>query len=207
MKLIIKQLLLMKNIFIINAHEEYEFSKGELNRSLVERLKDHLPNEDFSIKTTTMKDEYNIEEEISKHQWADIVIVQMPVNWMGTPWSFKKYQDFVYSYGMDGRLCAGDGRTREDVTKQYGTGGSLQGKKYMLSLTFNAPKEAFGDPDQWFFSGRSVDDLLVPTHLNFKFFGMEALPTFTCFDVMKNPDIENDFKRYDQHVQQHILNA
>jgi modulator of drug activity B len=30
-------------------------------------------------------------------------------------------------------------------------------------------------------------------HLNFKFFGMEPLPTFACFDVMKNPDIENDF--------------
>jgi len=197
----------MKHIFIINAHEAYEFSKGELNRSLIERLQGLLPKDDFEIKTTTMKDDYNIEDEIAKHQWADIIVVQMPVNWMATPWSFKKYQDYVYSFGMDGRLCAGDGRTRQDASKQYGTGGTLTGKKYMLSLTFNAPKNAFDDENQWFFAGKSVDDLFLPTHLNFKFFGMEALPTFVAYDVLKNPDIENDFIRFDQHIKTHILNA
>ncbi|WP_299365161.1 NAD(P)H-dependent oxidoreductase [Winogradskyella sp.] len=197
----------MKNIFIINGHEAYEFSKGQLNNSLVDRLKNLLANEDFEIKTTAMKDDYNIDEEIAKHQWADLIVVQMPVNWMATSWSFKKYQDYVYSFGMDGRLCAGDGRSRQDTTKQYGTGGTLTGKKYMLSLTFNAPKEAFNDADQWFFEGKSVDDLFLPTHLNFKFFGMKALPTFVCYDVLKNPDIDNDFIRFDQHIKDHILNA
>ena len=156
---------------------------------------------------TTMKDDYNIDEEIAKHQWADLIVVQMPVNWMATSWSFKKYQDYVYSFGMDGRLCDGDGRTRQDASKQYGTGGTLTGKKYMLSLTFNAPKDAFNDSNQWFFEGKSVDDLFWPTHLNFKFFGMEALPTFVCYDVLKNPDIDNDFIRFDQHINHHILNA
>jgi len=197
----------MKNIFIINGHEEYEFSKGQLNKSLIKRLQDLLPEESFNIKTTTMKDDYNIDEEIEKHQWADIIVIQMPVNWMATPWSFKKYQDYIYSFGMDGRLCNGDGRTRQDTSKQYGTGGSLVGKKYMLSLTFNAPRDAFNDDKQWFFSGKSVDDLFLPTHLNFKFFGMEALPTFAAYDVMKNPDIENDFLRFNQHIQEYIINA
>jgi modulator of drug activity B len=108
---------------------------------------------------------------------------------------------------MDGRLCAGDGRSRHDASKQYGTGGTLTGKKYMLSLTFNAPKDSFNNPNQVFFEGRSVDDLLLPTHLNFKFFGMEALPTFASHDVMKNPSIEDDFTRFDAHITQHILNA
>ena len=197
----------MKNIFIINAHEAYEFSKGELNKSLVERLQNLLPKEDFEIKTTTMKDDYNIDEEIEKHQWADIIVVQMPVNWMATPWSFKKYQDYVYSFGMDGRLCAGDGRSRNDASKQYGTGGTLHGRKYMLSLTFNAPKDAFNNNDQWLFEGKSVDDLFFPTHMNFKFFGFEKLPTFVAYDVMKNPDIENDFIRFDAHINEHIVNA
>ncbi len=197
----------MKNIFIINGHEAYDFSKGKLNNSLVERLKKILPKEEFEIKVTTMQDDYNIDEEIAKHQWADIIVVQMPVNWMATSWSFKKYQDFVYSFGMDGRLCAGDGRTRQESSKQYGTGGTLTEKKYMLSLTFNAPKEAFNDKDQWFFNGKSVDDLFWPTHLNFKFFGMEPLPTFVCYDVIKNPDIENDFARFEKHIKKHILNT
>lgn len=36
--------------------------------------------------------------------------------------------------------------------------------------------------------------------MNFRFFGMEALETFVCFDVMKNADIENDFKRLGDHI-------
>jgi methanogenic corrinoid protein MtbC1 len=46
----------MKNIFIINGHEAYEFSKGTLNKSFVERLQSLLPKEEFAIKTTTMKE-------------------------------------------------------------------------------------------------------------------------------------------------------
>ena len=42
-------------------------------------------------------------------------------------------------------------------------------------------------------------------HLNFKFFGMQPLVTFACFDVMKNPDIENDFMRLEAHLNQHFL--
>ena len=81
-------------------------------------------------------------------------------------------------------------------------GGTLRGKKYMLSVTFNAPREAFDDPRQQFFAGRSVDDLLLPTHLNAKFFGMKPLPTFAAFDVMKNPEIDSDFARFAAHLNQ-----
>ena len=197
----------MPNIFIINAHEEYPFSPGKLNAALVAKAQNMLMAKGYDIQVTTMKDDYDVEAEIGKHQWADAIILQTPVNWMEVPWSFKRYMDYVYSAGMDGRLCAGDGRTRQDPTQQYGTGGTLTGKKYMLSLTFNAPKDSFGDPNQWFFEGKTIDDLFWPIHLNFKFFGMEALPTFACFDVMKNPDIENDFIRFEAHLNQHFSAA
>ena len=62
------------------------------------------------------------------------------------------------------------------------------------------PEAAFDDPDQWFFAGKGVDDLFLPTHLNFRFFGMQPLETFACYDVMKNPDIENDFRRFEAHL-------
>ncbi|MEO1367807.1 MAG: NAD(P)H-dependent oxidoreductase [Acidobacteriota bacterium] len=190
----------MKNIFVINAHEHYPFAEGRLNRTLVETATHILEARDYEVRHTTMKDELDVDQEIDKHLWADAVILQMPVNWMGVPWSFKRYMDFVYSAGMDGRLCAGDGRSRQEPSRQYGSGGSLTGKKYLLSLTFNAPREAFDDPQQEFFAGASVDDLLLPTHLNFKFFGMAPLPTFACHDVMKNPDIENDLERFQRHL-------
>ena len=92
-------------------------------------------------------------------------------------------------------------------SRQYGSGGTLAGKKYLLSLTFNAPKEAFDDADQYLFQGKSVDDLFFPMHMNFRFFGMEPMETFACHDVMKNPDIENDFARFDAHLNKHFAGA
>ena len=189
-----------KNIFLINTHEYYPFAEGRLNQTLVDIASAHLKDSGYDIRTTTMKDDYDVEKEIEKHTWADTIILQSPVNWMGVPWSFKKYMDFVYSAGMDGRLCDGDGRTRKDPSKQYGTGGTLTGKHYMLSLTLNAPKNSFNDPAQTFFAGADIDDLFLPMHLNFKFFGMTPLKTFSCHDVMKNPDIENDLTRYKSHL-------
>ena len=190
----------MKNVFVINAHEEYEFAKGGLNRTLTNMAIEHLASSGYETRLTTMKDDWEVDSEIEKHQWADAVLLQTPVNWMGVPWSFKKYMDFVYSFGMDGRLCAGDGRTRKDPSKQYGSGGTLTGKKYMLSLTFNAPRGSFNDPTQTFFEGKSPDDLFWPMHLNFRFFGMEPLPTFACYDVMKDPNVESDFKSFSEHL-------
>ena len=189
-----------KNVFLINAHQEYPFSKGELNRALCERTLAHLTARGYEVQTTTMQDAWDVDTEIERHQWADVVFLQTPVNWMGVPWSFKRYMDHVYSAGMDGRLCVGDGRSRGDASKQYGTGGTLVGTRYALSLTFNAPRDAFDDPAQVFFAGKGLDDLFLPMHLNFKFFGMEPLPSFACFDVMKNPQIESDFARFDEHL-------
>ncbi len=190
----------MKNVFIINAHEEYPFSKGELNRALVEMAQRHLTENGYEVQLTTMKDAYDVETEVERHQWADAILLQTPVNWMGVPWSFKRYMDSVYTAGMNGRLCDGDGRSRHDSAKQYGTGGMLAGTRYALSLTFNAPREAFDDPSQVFFGGKGIDDLFLPMHLNFKFFGMEPLASFACYDVMKNRDVENDFKRFKAHL-------
>lgn len=194
----------MKNIFIINAHEAYPFSEGRLNATLVEKAKTNLTQKGYDVKITTMKDDYDVEQELQKHQWADALILQSPVNWMEVPWSFKRYMDIIYSAGMGGQLCDGDGRSRQDPSRQYGTGGTLTDTQYMLSLTLNAPKQAFDDPNQWFFEGKGLDDLFWPMHLNFKFFGMKPMATFACFDVMKNPGIENDFIRFEAHLNQYF---
>lgn len=190
----------MSNILIINAHQYYEFSKGLLNQSLVEKAKLFFEEKGDFVKITTMKEDWNVEEEIAKFQWADKVILQFPVNWMGVPWIFKKYMDEVFSAGMFGELCNNDGRSSSSPKKGYGTGGTQNGKEYMLSLTFNAPEEAFDDESEYLFEGKGVEDLMLPMHANFKFFGMKGLPTFSCYDVLKNPDIKNDFQRFENHL-------
>ena len=193
----------MKKALIINAHQEYPFAKGELNQEIAKRIAEHLKRVGYEIKTTTMKDDWDANEEVDKHTWADVVILQSPTNWMGLPWSFKKYMDEVYTAGMFGKMSQNDGRTEEAPKRNYGGGGLLQNTKYMLSLTFIAPEEAFDDSDD-FFEGKSIDDLFFPQHMNFKFFGMKPLPTFACFDVMKNPNIESDFNRLQRHLEENF---
>jgi len=190
----------MANVLIINGHQPYPFSEGRLNAALVDRDKAFFEDLGDTVRVTETAKDYDVDTEIANHVWADLIVMQFPVNWMGVPWSFKKYQDDVYTAGMDGRLCHGDGRTADAPKSNYGTGGTLTGKRYMLSLTFNAPEEAFDDTQEFLFQGKSVDDLMHPTHMNARFFGLVRLPSFAAYDVMKNPDIDRDFVRFDAHL-------
>ncbi|NRB59788.1 MAG: NAD(P)H-dependent oxidoreductase [Winogradskyella sp.] len=194
----------MKKVFIINGHQYYPFAEGRLNKTLVDKASNLLEDANFEIKTTATQEDYNVEEELEKFLWADVVLFQTPLNWMGVTWSFKKYIDEVLTAGMMGTLSQGDGRSKEEPKKNYGLAGLLKGK-YMISVTANAPKEAFNNPEEKFFDGKSEDDLLLPMHLNFKWFGLEPLTTFFAYDVMKNPDIENDFIRFDKHIKEELI--
>ncbi len=193
----------MKHIFIINGHQKYPFSEGKLNATLTEKAKNHFLQQGHEVKVTTMEDDYEVNAEIEKFKWADVVFFQTPLNWMGVSWSFKKYIDEVFSYGMMGELSNGDGRSKAAPKKNYGLGGKLSGQ-YMMSVTANAPKEAFNDPTETFFGGLSEDELLRPMHLNFKWFGLQPMPTFMAYDVMKNPDVQNDFVRFEDHLKTHF---
>ncbi|CAM1374494.1 NAD(P)H-dependent oxidoreductase [Tenacibaculum xiamenense] len=194
----------MKKVLIINGHQYYPFAEGKLNGSLVEKASTAFTNAGYQIKTTITGEDYNIDEEVEKFLWADVVFFQTPLNWMGVTWSFKKYIDEVFTAGMMGKLSQGDGRTSKAPKKNYGTGGLLKGN-YMISVTANAPKEAFNDPQEQFFNGINEDDLLLPMHLNFKWFGLTPLKTFFAYDVMKNPEIENDFQRFEKHLQTELI--
>ncbi len=107
--------------------------------------------------------------------------------------------DEVFTAGIGEVLCTDDGRTRSDLSKKYGSGGLMNGKKYMLSTTWNAPLEAFEDSVQ-FFEGKGVDGVFMWMHKAFQFFGMEPLPTFSCHDVLKDADFEGDMKRLQEHL-------
>ena len=117
------------------------------------------------------------------------------------PWIYKKYVDEVFTAGMfQQRFLSGDGRTREDLRKQYGSGGKMHGKQYMLSLTWNAPRAAFGDAGQMLFEGKTVDDVFVSNTANYRFCGVEVLPSFSCFDVMKQPDVAGAIEELRGHL-------
>jgi len=70
----------------------------------------------------------------------------------------------------------------------------------MMSLTWNAPTDAFNDKDQFLFEGKSVDDAFVGNTVTYKFCGAEIIPSFSCYDVMKAPSFDEDVTRYRAHL-------
>ena len=190
----------MSKILILDAGKQFAHSNGELNHTMTEVAETFLRDRGHEVQVTRIDDGYDIQQEVRKYLDNDVVIYQMPGWWMGEPWILKKYIDEVFTEGH-GSLYASDGRTRSDASKKYGSGGLLQGKKYMLSLTWNAPLEAFTDPQQ-FFEGVGVDGLYLHFHKANQFLGMEGLPTFICNDVIKQPDIPRDIARYREHLGQ-----
>ena len=191
-----------RKVLLINTHLKYpNWSEGTLNQSYHNVTKDFFKANDFEILETSVEEGYNAEEEVEKHLAADIIILQTPINWFGAPWIYKKYVDEVFNSGLQSaKFLSGDGRTREDVTKQYGTGGKLQGKKFMVSATWNAPKASFDDPNQVLFEGRSTTDVLIPITSNYRFCGVEIVPDYNCFDIFKDGDIVGDLERYPLHL-------
>ncbi|UMO87909.1 NAD(P)H-dependent oxidoreductase [Pectobacterium sp. PL64] len=192
----------MQNILLINAGKSFAHSKGELNQTLTDVAASFLRDKGHDVRVTVVDNGYDIEQEIQNYLWADTIIYQMPGWWMDTPWILKKYIDEVFTAGH-GSLYASDGRSRSDASKKYGSGGLLQGRKYMLSLTWNAPLEAFNDPEQ-FFHGVGVDGVYLPFHKANQFIGLSPLPTFICNDVMKEPDVPTYLANYRQHLDEHF---
>jgi len=191
----------MTNVLLINGHQPYPTSPGKLNAAYIARARAFFGQAGMAVRETASARNWELEEEIAKQLWADAILLQFPLNSMSVPWSLKRYLDLVYTAGMDGRLARGDGRTRSDPSRQYGTGGRMGDTRYMLSVTANAPREAFDDPAQTLFAGRSLDELLAPVHINFAFFGLKPMASFSAHDVAKAPQVEDDFARFDAHLE------
>lgn len=192
----------MKNVLLINAHQFYDgVSPGKLNKTMAGVIEEEMEKRGYAVQSTYIEQGYDIDAEVQKHVWADIIILQSPVYWFGMPWIHKKYIDEIFTAGLvQQNLLVDDGRTREDPSKQYGTGGKMQGKKYMMSLTWNAPKESFGNQEQVLFEGKTVDDIFVSHTASYKFCGAEIVPSFSCFNVVKAPDIAGDIEQLRKHL-------
>ncbi len=188
----------MSNILIINGAKKFAHSNGQLNDTLTDVAVSFLRDRGHEVQVTRADEDYDIQAEVAKFQWADTIIWQMPGWWMGEPWTVKKYIDDVFTEGH-GTLYASDGRSRKDASKKYGSGGLMQGTKYMLSLTWNAPLDAFTDKDQ-FFHGVGVDGVYLHFHKANQFLGMESLPTFIVNDVIKMPDVPTYIAEYRKHL-------
>lgn len=191
----------MKKILIINAGQEFAHSSGRFNQTVTAETQSFFQQLDgVDVQLTNIADGYDPAEEVAKFVWADLVIYHTPIWWFQLPFGFKKYIDEVFTAGHQKGIYHSDGRRSANPLINYGTGGLLQGTKYMLTTSWNAPHTAFTLPGE-FFNGRSVDDgPLFGFHRMNAFAAMQPLESFHFHDVEKNADIERDMKLYNEHL-------
>lgn len=188
----------MKNIFIINGSHPFAHSGGKFNKTLYHTTIDYLESLDnYKVKSTFVGDPYEAKEEVEKFKWADIIIYHTPVWWFQIPFGFKEYLDVVFTEGHQNGIYRSDGRSRSNPNINYGTGGLMHGKKYILTTSWNAPKAAFTMEGE-FFDQTSVDEgAMFGFHKMNKFTGMELLATYHFHDMEKNADVPLELKNYD----------
>lgn len=102
----------------------------------------------------------DVDAEIGKMEWCDLMIWQFPLWWFGLPAVFKGWVDRVFAMG---RTYGGGRLYREGV---------FRGKRAMLSLTTGGPREAYVKGG---FNG-DIGAILRPIH--------RGMLQFVGFDVL-----------------------
>ncbi|SOE23537.1 modulator of drug activity B [Spirosomataceae bacterium TFI 002] len=197
----------MKNIFVVNGSHPFAHSGGKFNETLFSNTISYFESlEGFEVKSTQVGDNYNSKEEVEKFKWADLVIYHTPIWWFQIPFGFKKYIDEVFTEGHQNGIYKSDGRSRKNPEINYGTGGLMHGKKYMLTTSWNAPKTAFTLENE-FFNQKSVDEgVMFGFHRMNAFTGMELLATHHFHDMEKNADVPLELNNYNSFLNDVISN-
>lgn len=197
----------MKNIFIINGSHPFAHSGGRFNETLFSNTISFFDSlGEFEVKSTQVGDDYDVREEVEKFKWADIVIYHTPIWWFQIPFGFKKYIDEVFTEGHQNGIYASDGRSRKNPNINYGTGGLMHGKKYILTTSWNAPKTAFTLENE-FFNQKSVDEgVMFGFHRMNAFTGMELLATHHFHDMEKNADVPFELNNYSVFLNDLMIN-
>ncbi|SEC40618.1 modulator of drug activity B [Tenacibaculum sp. MAR_2009_124] len=196
----------MKNVLIINGWHSFSEAKGQFNKSLSTLSTSFFyAIENYTVKTTQINDGYDIEKEVLKFTWADVIIYHTPVWWFSIPFKFKKYFDEVLTAGYNNGLWISDGRSSKNPKINYGTGGLLSGKQYILTSSWNAPEEAFTMTDE-FFDQTSVDKgVLSGFHAMNKYLGMNLIDSLHFHDVEKNADVHEELKKYNLFLEKNFM--
>ena len=196
----------MKKVFIINGGQHFAHSGGAFNKTLTEWTVDFLTINGFEVRVTDINNDFVPLDEVEHFKWADVVIYNTPIWWFQVPNRFKKYIDEVFTAGHQNGIYKSDGRSRSNPEINYGTGGLMHGKKYMVNSTWNAPETAFTLPNE-FFNQTSVDDgVLFGFHKMNAFTGMEKLQGFHFHDLEKNATSERITKYYQEYTE-HLQNT
>ena len=196
-----------QKIFVINGGQIFGHSGGRFNKTIFdETIKFFNEEPGFEVRSTDINEEYDPKQEVANFVWADVIIYHTPIWWFQVPNGLKKYIDVVFTEGHQAGIYHSDGRSSSNPQINYGTGGTLHGRRYMVTTSWNAPATAFTLPGE-FFNEKSVDEgPLFGFHRMNAFTGMKPVEGIHFHDVEKNADIVGDMKRYQDHLIKVFIN-
>jgi len=192
----------MKNILIINGWHTFVDSPGQFNKALFNTTEAFFKaSDDYQVKSTQVNDGYKTEDEVLKFIWADVIIYHTPIWWFSVPYNFKKYLDEVLTAGHGNGMWISDGRNSDNPEINYGTGGLLHGRQYVLTTSWNAPKGAFKLQGE-FFNRISVDNgPMSGFHGMNRYLGLNLMESLQFHDVEKNADTYQEIKNYEAFLE------
>ncbi len=123
-----------------------------------------------------------VEAEIRKLEWCDLMLWQFPLWWFGLPAVFKGWVDRVFAMGW----TYGGGKIYET--------GVFRGKKALLSLTTGGPKDAYQKEG---FNG-DIHSILKPIH--------RGMLQFVGFDVLEPHIVYAPVRMTDEQRKQELEN-
>jgi NAD(P)H dehydrogenase (quinone) len=131
----------------------------------------------------------DIENEMNKIKWADLLIFQFPIWWNTFPAIMKGWIERVFAFGFAHNILEG---------KVYDKG-LLKGKKTMLSFTLGATKDIVFKDDPSNDTTKLLPDI---TNGILRFVGLEVIPPFVVFGAidMTKEEKEKQLQNYKQKL-------
>ncbi|WP_420135163.1 NAD(P)H-dependent oxidoreductase [Rhodopseudomonas sp.] len=118
----------------------------------------------------------DVQEEIDKLRWADVLILQFPLWWFSMPAILKGWVDRVYACGFAYGVGEHSDKRWGD---RYGEG-NLAGKRAMLIVTTGGWEPHYGARGV----NGPIGDLLFPIHHGILFYpGYDVLPPFVVYQT------------------------
>lgn len=130
----------------------------------------------------------DIQTELDKLFWCDVLIFQFPLWWFGLPAILKGWVDRVFAMGK----TYGGGR--------WYSNGVLKGRRAMLSITTGGPETIYSPHG----INGDIEQILFPIHHGiFYFTGFEVLPPFIAWAASRAGD--DGRRAYLDHYSQRLL--
>lgn len=128
-----------------------------------------------------------LQAEMDKVAWCDVMIFQFPIWWLGLPAILKGWVDRVFAVGR----AYGGGR--------WFDGGVFAGKRAMCSVTVGGPAPVYSDIGVY----GPINEVLFPIHRGiFAFCGFTVIEPFVVYgpNRISNADRVDELRRYRERV-------